>query len=105
MQQIPLTVTVFNNPGQDKLTGFVNLVQTKKLYMQQLGKYIITGGIILIIAGLIIYFAGNKLNWLGRLPGDIRIERENFRFYFPVTTMILISVVASAILYLIRRFL
>jgi len=73
--------------------------------MQQLGKYIIIGGIILIIAGLIIYFAGNKLNWLGRLPGDIRIERENFRFYFPITTMILISIIASAILYILRRFL
>ncbi len=73
--------------------------------MQQLGKYIIIGGIILIVAGLIIYFAGNKLNWLGRLPGDIRIERENFRFYFPVTTMILLSIIASAILYILRRFL
>jgi len=53
--------------------------------------------------GLIVYFAGNKLSWLGHLPGDIRIEKENVRIYFPVTTMILISVVLSLILYLIRK--
>jgi len=72
--------------------------------MQQAGKFLIVAGIILIIAGLIVYFAGNKLNWLGHLPGDIRIEKENFRFYFPVTTMIILSIVLSAIVYLIRKF-
>ena len=71
--------------------------------MQQTGKILIVAGIILVIAGLVIYFAGNKLNWLGHLPGDIRIEKENVRIYFPVTTMILISVVLSLILYLIRK--
>jgi|GEM_PF-1159811 len=49
--------------------------------MQQTGKILIVAGIILVIAGLVIYFAGNKLNWLGHLPGDIRIEKENVRFY------------------------
>ncbi len=71
--------------------------------MHQLGKIIIVAGIILIIAGLIISFAGDKLNWLGHLPGDIRIEKENFRFYFPITTMIIISVLLSIILALIRK--
>ncbi len=71
--------------------------------MQQTGKILIIAGLILVIAGLVIYFAGNKLNWLGHLPGDIRIEKENVRFYFPVTTMILISVVLSLVLYLIRK--
>lgn len=73
--------------------------------MEQLGKILIFCGIILIIAGLIIYFAGDKLTWLGHLPGDIRIVKENVRFYFPITTMIVISVVLSLILYIIRRFL
>jgi len=72
--------------------------------MQQTGKILIVAGIILVIAGLIIYFAGNKLTWLGHLPGDIRIEKENVRFYFPVTTMILVSLILSLILYLIRKF-
>jgi H+/Cl- antiporter ClcA len=72
--------------------------------MQQAGKFLIAAGIILVIAGLIVYFAGNKLNWLGHLPGDIRIEKENVRFYFPITTMIILSIVLSAIVYLIRKF-
>ncbi|MDQ6755394.1 MAG: DUF2905 domain-containing protein, partial [Bacteroidota bacterium] len=53
------------------------------------GKYIILIGAIIIIAGVIIYFFHDKLNWLGKLPGDIRIEKENFKFYFPITTMII----------------
>jgi len=72
--------------------------------MQQAGKFLIVAGIILIIAGLIVYFAGNKFTWLGHLPGDIRIEKENVRFYFPITTMIILSIVLSAIVYLIRKF-
>lgn len=72
--------------------------------MQQAGKFLIAAGIILVIAGLIVYFAGNKFSWLGHLPGDIRIEKENFRFYFPVTTMIILSLVISAVIYLIRKF-
>ncbi|MBN1340838.1 MAG: DUF2905 domain-containing protein [Bacteroidales bacterium] len=71
--------------------------------MPQLGKYIIIAGILIVIAGLILYFFGDKLGWLGRLPGDIRIERENFRFYIPITTMILLSVLISILLWIIRR--
>ena len=71
--------------------------------MNQLGKILIIAGIILVIAGVIIYFAGNRLTWIGHLPGDIRIEKENFRFYFPVTTMIILSIVASLIIWLIRK--
>ena len=72
--------------------------------MQQIARYLIIAGVLLVIAGLVFYFFGNKFSWLGRLPGDIRIEKENFRFYFPVTTMIIISVLISLILYLIRKF-
>lgn len=72
--------------------------------MPQLGKTLIVIGLIAIIAGLILYFAGDRLNWIGRLPGDIRIEKENTRFYFPITTMILLSVVLSFILWIIRKF-
>jgi uncharacterized membrane protein len=71
--------------------------------MPQLGKILITIGIILVIAGLIVYFTGNKLGWIGHLPGDIRIEKENFRFYFPITTMILISVILTFILWIVRK--
>jgi len=71
--------------------------------MPHLGKVLIIIGVILVIAGLIIYFAGDKLNWIGHLPGDIRIEKENFRFYFPITTMILLSALLTLILWIIRK--
>lgn len=71
--------------------------------MPQLTKILITAGVVLIIAGLIVWLAGGRLSWLGHLPGDIRIEKENFRFYFPVTTMILLSILVTFILWLIRK--
>jgi hypothetical protein len=64
---------------------------------------IIGAGVIII--GLLVYFLHDKLQWFGRLPGDIRVERENFRFYFPITTMILISLLISGIIALIKKFL
>jgi len=69
----------------------------------QAGKYIIILGVIIIAVGIIVYFFHDKLHWIGRLPGDIRIEKENFCFYFPITTMILVSVFLSALMWLIRR--
>ncbi len=63
-----------------------------------IGKYIIVAGIIIVILGAAIYFFGDKLHWIGKLPGDIRIERENFKLYFPITTMILFSILLSIII-------
>jgi len=71
--------------------------------MHQTGKILIILGIILLIAGIIAYFAGDKLTWLGRLPGDIRIEKENFKFYFPITTMIIISIILTLIIRLFQK--
>jgi hypothetical protein len=68
------------------------------------GKIIILIGVIILIGGVIVYFFHDRLNWLGRLPGDVRIEKENFKFYFPITTMILLSVVLMLIAQLIKRF-
>jgi len=68
------------------------------------GKWIIGIGAIVILIGIIIYFFHDKLNWIGRLPGDIRIEKENFRFYFPIVTMILFSLLCTFIIWLIRKF-
>ena len=69
------------------------------------GKYIIITGVLIVLVGLLIYFFHDKLNWIGRLPGDIRIERENFRFYFPITTMIIFSLVVTVIIQIIKRIL
>lgn len=71
--------------------------------MAQLGKILIIIGIILVVAGIVIYFACDRLNWIGRLPGDIRIEKENTRIYFPITTMILLSALLSLIMWIIRK--
>jgi hypothetical protein len=62
----------------------------------------------LIIAGLLLLALGFLWPWLGklpfgRLPGDIVLERENFRFYFPLTTGVLLSLVASLLFWLFRR--
>ncbi len=60
-----------------------------------IGKYIIILGSIIIIAGVIIYFFHDKLNWIGKLPGDIRIEKENFKLYLPLTTMLILSLAVT----------
>lgn len=67
------------------------------------GKWIILSGLCVVVIGVVIYFFHDKLNWIGHLPGDIRVEKENFRFYFPVTTMILFSLVLSLLIYIIKR--
>jgi hypothetical protein len=67
-----------------------------------LGKLLIVCGGILIIVGAAIVLLG-KIPWLGRLPGDIYIERRNFTFFFPLTTSILISVILSLVVYLLSR--
>lgn len=61
-------------------------------------------GLVLILIGGVVWLVGGHFHWFGNLPGDIRIVRENFRFYFPITTMILLSVVLSLILWLARQF-
>ncbi|WP_296619816.1 DUF2905 domain-containing protein [Marivirga sp.] len=68
-----------------------------------LGKYLIIIGAFIIIAGIIIYFFHDKLQWIGKLPGDIRIEKENFRFYFPITTMLSASLIVSLLIRLFRN--
>ena len=69
------------------------------------GKFLIIAGIIIVVVGIIFYFFHDKLRWIGHLPGDIRIEKENFRFYFPVTTMILFSLLLTVIINVIKKFL
>ncbi len=71
---------------------------------QQTGKWIIVAGIVIAIVGVLIYFFNDKLNWLGKLPGDIRIENENTRFYFPIVTMIILSIVISVLINIFKKF-
>lgn len=71
---------------------------------QQTGKYILIIGIAIVFIGILVYFFHDYLRWIGRLPGDIRIERENFRFYFPLTTMIILSILVTLIISIFRKF-
>jgi len=71
--------------------------------MQQMGKIIIFIGIFLIILGIIFYVFSDKLQWFGNLPGDIKIKKEHFTFYAPITSMILISIVLSFIIWIIGK--
>lgn len=61
-------------------------------------------GVVLVGIGLVVWLAGDKFSWFGHLPGDIRVERKNMRFYAPITSMILLSIVLSLLLWLFRKF-
>ena len=72
--------------------------------MVTLGKLVVTVGIILVVIGLLLWFAADKFGWFGNLPGDFKVERPGFTFYAPLTSMLILSIVLSIILTLIARF-
>ncbi len=71
------------------------------------GKVLIGLGLGIVVLGLLLILAdrmpgvGNLFSWLGKLPGDVSIKRENFSFYFPITTSLLLSIVLSLLFYLL----
>lgn len=69
---------------------------------QELGRGLIVLGILLIITGGLFLLTG-KIPWLGRLPGDIIIERKNFSFYFPLATSLIVSIVLSLLFWFFAR--
>ncbi|OQX81910.1 MAG: hypothetical protein B6D56_01095 [Candidatus Omnitrophica bacterium 4484_70.1] len=72
--------------------------------LSSIGKLFVTIGSIFLIVGVLLIFSSKlRIPFLGRLPGDILLERKNFIFYFPLTTSILISIFLSAILYFLFR--
>lgn len=71
--------------------------------MESLGKTIILIGAIIILIGVVIFFFGNRFSWFGHLPGDIKVEKENFKFYAPLASMILISIAVSLLIWLFRK--
>jgi len=70
--------------------------------MQELGKTLIIFGIVLLSVGLFLVF-GSNIPFIGKLPGDIYVQKKNFSFYFPITTSILISIILSIIFHLWPR--
>ena len=72
---------------------------------QDTGKWIVVIGMALLVIGTTVYFFHDKLNWIGRLPGDIRMVRANYSIYFPLTTGLLFSLLISLAGWLIGKFL
>ena len=68
-----------------------------------MGKILIVVGLVAVLVGLLIQFAPQIFSWVGKLPGDIRYERRNMKFFFPITTMILVSVGISLLLKFLGR--
>ncbi|HZN53479.1 MAG TPA: DUF2905 domain-containing protein [Methylomirabilota bacterium] len=66
------------------------------------GKALVALGLLIALAGVVIMLVG-RVPWLGRLPGDIHIERGNFSFYFPLATSLVLSVVLTLLLYIVGR--
>lgn len=71
--------------------------------MTDFAKLLVIIGLVITFSGLLILVAIRFFPWLGNLPGDIRIERENFNLYVPLATMILISILATVLLNIILR--
>ncbi|WP_345266516.1 DUF2905 domain-containing protein [Nibrella viscosa] len=70
-----------------------------------IGKLIMLIGAGVVLIGLVVFFFGDKFGWLGRLPGDIRVEgRNGGGFYFPIVTCIVLSILLNLIIVLIRKF-
>ena len=70
--------------------------------MNELGKFLFVTGIVLAAVGLLLWSGAGK-SWLGRLPGDIHYSRGNFSFSFPVVTCLVLSLVATLLLWIFRR--
>lgn len=66
------------------------------------GKALVAFGLLIALAGVVLMLVG-RVPWLGRLPGDIHIERGSFSFYFPLATSLLLSVVLTLLLYIVGR--
>lgn len=69
-----------------------------------MAKYIIIAGVLIVIAGVLLYFIPGMFKWFGRLPGDINYSKGNTRVVFPITTMIIVSVVLTIVINLVRKF-
>ncbi|WP_163759452.1 DUF2905 domain-containing protein [Mycobacterium botniense] len=66
--------------------------------VRNVGPVLVLAGVVIVVVGVLVWAGG--LSWFGRLPGDIRIERENLRVYIPLVSMLVLSVALSAALFL-----
>lgn len=69
-----------------------------------MARWFVIAGIILIVIGVLLYLAPWLFSWFGKLPGDIRIEKENSKIFFPITSMLIISIILTIVVNIIRYF-
>jgi Protein of unknown function (DUF2905) len=70
--------------------------------MNDVGKILIAFGLLIVLAGVVLVLVG-RVPWIGRLPGDIHLQRGNWTFYFPLATSLLLSLVLTLVFYVIGR--
>jgi len=70
--------------------------------VNDVGKILVAFGLLIALVGVVVVLVG-RVPWIGRLPGDIHIQRGNFTFYFPLATSLLLSVVLTLLLYVVGR--
>jgi len=71
--------------------------------MEGVGKLLVLLGTVIVVVGLALMFF-EKIPYLGKLPGDIHVKKDNFEFYFPLATSVLISILLSAIVWVVNYF-
>lgn len=71
--------------------------------MQSLGKALLVAGAVLMVIGVLLMW-GNRIPFIGKLPGDIIIQRKNFTFYFPLTSLIILNLLILIVVWIIRNF-
>ena len=69
-----------------------------------MAKTIIIIGVLIVVIGVVLYFFPKAFSWFGNLPGDFKSEGENFGFYFPLTSMIVVSIILNVLIRLFRYF-
>ena len=70
--------------------------------MPDLGRALVVIGVVIVVVGLLLMLVG-RIPWIGRLPGDIHVQRGNWSFYFPLATSLLLSVILTLLFWLIGR--
>mgnify|MGYP001818102678 CR=1 FL=1 len=68
-----------------------------------MSRWLSLAGLVLVGVGLILHYAPGLLNWFGKLPGDIRIESERGKFFLPITSMVIVSIVLTVLINLFKR--
>jgi hypothetical protein len=71
--------------------------------MQEIGKFVVILGAVLVVVGVVLWRFPGLFAWVGKLPGDISVQKGNFSFYFPVATCILVSIILTLVSWLFRR--